>query len=192
MASIPKDLRYSFRMARGALGLTAVVLLSIALGVAANATVFSVFYGVLLAPSSYNSDRLVVLWESNNLKGIPRTAVAPATFRDWREGAHAFEDLELVAPGSPVTVTGCGLPERANIQYATPRLFTLLGLRPAVGRFFVEEELKSANPVLLSYGFWQRRFAGDLNITGQRITVNGELHSHRQTPDRTDGQFRSS
>jgi putative ABC transport system permease protein len=178
MASIPKDLRYSFRIATGAPGFTAVVLLSIALGVAANATVFSVIQGVLLAPSSYkDSDRLVVLWESNNLKGIPRTAVAPATFRDWREGAHAFEDLELVAPGSPVTVTACGLPERANIQYATPRLFTLLGLRPAVGRFFVEEELKSANPVLLSYGFWQRRFAGDLNATGRRITINGELHT---------------
>lgn len=178
MASIPKDLRYSFRIATGAPGFTAVVLLSIALGVAANATVFSVIQGVLLAPSSYkDSDRLVVVWESNNLKGIPRTAVAPATFRDWREGAHAFEDLELVAPGSPVTVTACGLPERANIQYATPSLFTLLGLRPAVGRFFVEEELKSANPVLLSYGFWQRRFAGDLNTTGRRITINGELHT---------------
>jgi putative ABC transport system permease protein len=56
-------------------------------------------------------------------------------------------------------------------------LFTLLGLRPAVGRFFVEEELKSAKPVLLSYGFWQRRFAGDLNATGRRITINGELHT---------------
>lgn len=176
MASIPKDLRYSFRIATGAPGFTAVVLLSIALGVAANATVFSVIKGVLLAPYK-DGDRLVVLWESNNLKGIPRAAVAPATFRDWREGAHAFEDLELVARGSPVTVTACELPERANIQYATPSLFTLLGLRPAVGRFFVEEELKSANPVLLSYGFWQHRFAGDVNTTGRRITINGELHT---------------
>jgi len=178
MTSIPKDLRYSFRMASGAPAFTAVVLLCIALGVAANATVFSVVYGVLIAPSVYkDSDRLVVLWESNHLKGIPRTAVAPATFRDWREGAHAFEDLELVAPGSPVTVTSCGLPERANIQYATPSLFTLLGLRPAIGRFFLEEELQSANPVVLSYGFWQRRFSRDLNITGQRITINGGLHT---------------
>jgi putative ABC transport system permease protein len=79
-------------------GFTAAVLLSIALGVAANATVFSVIYGVLLAPSTCkDSDRLVVLWESNNLKGLPRAAVAPATFRDWREGAHAFEGLEVAA-----------------------------------------------------------------------------------------------
>ncbi len=136
MASIAKDLRHIFRMASRAPGFTAVALLSIALGVAANATVFSVIYGVLLAPSIYkDSDRLVVLWESNNLKGMPRAAVAPATFRDWREGAHAFEGLELVAPGSPVTSSG--LPERANIQYATPSLFSLLGIRPAIGRFFL-------------------------------------------------------
>jgi putative ABC transport system permease protein len=137
-----------------------------------------VIYGVLLAPSTYkDSDRLVVLWESNNLKGLLRAAVAPATFRDWREGAHAFEGLEVVARGSPVTVTSSGLPERANIQCATPALFPLLGIRPAIGRFFLEEELKSANPVRLSYRFWQRRFSGDLNIPRQRITINGEPHT---------------
>jgi putative ABC transport system permease protein len=137
-----------------------------------------VIYGVLLAPSTYkDSDRLVVLWESNNLKGLLRAAVAPATFRDWREGAHAFEGLEVVARGSPVTVTSSGLPEWANIQCATPALFPLLGIRPAIGRFFLEEELKSANPVRLSYRFWQRRFSGDLNIPGQRITINGEPHT---------------
>lgn len=88
----------SFRMASGARGFMVVVLLSIALGIAANATVFSVVCGILLAPSVYKDvDQLVVLWESNNVKSIPRTAVDPATFRDWREAAHSFEDLVSLA-----------------------------------------------------------------------------------------------
>ena len=173
-----QDLHFGLRMLRKSPGFTAVALLSIALAMAANGTVFSVVYGVLLAPALYkDTERLVVLWESNNVKGVPRTAVAPATFRDWREGAHSFQGLEIVAPGSPVTVTGSGLPERANIQYATPSLFALLGIRPTIGRFFFENEVKAENPVLLSYGFWQRRFSADPNTIGQRITVDGEPHT---------------
>jgi len=76
-----------------------------------------------------------------------------------------------------VTVTGSGLPERANIQYATPGLSTLLGVQPAFGRFFIEEEISSTSPVVISYGFWQRRFAGDPNLTGQHMVINGSVHT---------------
>jgi hypothetical protein len=77
-----------------------------------------------------------------------------ATFRDWREGAHNFDDLEIVAPGSPVTVTGSGFPERANIQYATAGLFALLGIQPDIGRFFLEKEFKSEKPLAYLAGFF--------------------------------------
>ena len=63
--------------------------------------------------------------------------MAPATFRDWRESTRSFEQLELMTPGSPVTVTGSGFLERANIQYATPDLFKLLGIQPMLGRSFL-------------------------------------------------------
>jgi putative ABC transport system permease protein len=115
-------------------GFTIVVLLSLSLGIAATTTIFSVLYEVQLAPSLYkDTQRLVVLWESNTVKGLPETPVAPANFRDWMESSRSFEDMELVAPGSPVTVTGTELPERANIQYAAPGLFSLFGIQPAVG-----------------------------------------------------------
>lgn len=176
MGSLLKNLRHMLRMSMRKPGFTAAVLLSFGLGIAANTTIFSVVYGVLLQPPLYrDASRLVVLWESNKAERI--TPVAPATFRDWSENSHSFERLELVAPGSPVTVSGSGLPERANIQYATTGLFTLLGVQPMLGRYFIEEELSSANPVVLSYGFWQRRFAGDSNVTGQPLVINGGVHT---------------
>lgn len=174
MESLLKDLRYSIRPSRKHPALTILIAFSLSLGIAATTTIFSVVYGILLAPPLYkNTNRLVVLWESNSLKGLLRTPVAPATFRDWIEGAHSFDDMELVAPGSPVTVTGSELPERANIQYATPGLFPLLGIRPMLGRFFIPNETKSTNPIILSYGFWRRRFAGNPDVIGQQLTING-------------------
>jgi len=178
MENLLKDLRYSLRMAARKPGFTGVVLFSLALGIAGNTTIFSFIYGVLLAPPLYRDvERLAVLWESNKTKGITRSPVAPATFRDWSETSRSFERLELVAPGSPVTVTGSGLPERANIQYASPGLFALLGVRPALGRSFAEKEISSTKPVVLSYGFWLRRYAGDSNVTGQHVTVNGSAYT---------------
>ena len=178
MENLLKDLRYSLQMAARKPGFTGVVLFSLALGIAANTTIFSVIYGVLLAPPLYRDvDRLAVLWESNKAKGIMRSPVAPRTFRDWSETSRSFERLELVAPGSPVTVTGSGLPERVNIQYASPGLFQLLGVRPALGRSFAEKEISSTNPVVLSYGFWLRRYAGDSGVTGQRVTINGSAYT---------------
>lgn len=174
MGNLLKDLRYSFRIFKKAPAFAIVILLSLSLGIAATTTIFTVIYGVLLAPPLYkDTNRLVVLWESNQFKGLSRSPVAPATFRDWLESNHSLEDMELVAPGSPVTVTGSELPERANIQYATPGLFRLLGVQPALGRFFVTNEIKSANPVVLSYGFWSRHFAGNSDVAGRQVTING-------------------
>jgi putative ABC transport system permease protein len=174
MRDFLKDLRFSFRICTKNPGFTAVVLLSLSLGIAATTTIFSVIYEVLLAPSLYkDTHRLVVLWESNTVKGLPKTPVAPATFRDWRESSRSFEGMELVAPGSPVTVTGSELPERANIQYATPGLFSLLGIQPAAGQLFSTEQHKSVDSVVLGYGFWSRHFARNPNIIGRQVTVNG-------------------
>jgi len=172
------DLRFSIRMLRRNPGFTAVILLSLSLGVAATSTIFSAMYGVIVAPPLYrNARRLVVLWESNKTTGQLRTPVAPATFRDWLESAHSFDGLELVAAGSPVTVTGSGLPERANIQYATPGLFTLLGIQLASGRSFTEEEGRTGGAVVISYDFWSGHFARDPSAIGQPITVNGSAQT---------------
>lgn len=166
-----RDIRFAFRLLGTYPALAILAIVSLAVAIAANATIFSVVYTVLLAPPVFrDTSRLVVVWESNRTKGIPRTPVAPATFRDWKENARAFEGLELVAPGSPVTLTGAGLPERANIQYATAGLFRLLGVQPAAGRFFAASDETSANaPVLIGYGLWQRRYGGRLSVVDRKI-----------------------
>jgi putative ABC transport system permease protein len=168
-----RDLYFTLRIIRKNPAFAIVIFLSLSLGIAATTTIFSVIYAVLLAPPLYkDASRLVVLWESNPLKGMV-TPVAPATFRDWLERSHSFEGMELVAPGSPVTVTGSGLPERANIQYATPGLFPLLGIQPVMGRSFTADENKSVNPIILSYGFWSRHFGRNSDIIGRQVTING-------------------
>ena len=180
MSGVWRDIRFAFRLLLAAPGLAALAVVSLGVAIAANATIFSVIYTVLLAPPVFrDTSRLVVVWESNRAKGIPRTPVAPATFRDWKEnGTDAFEGLELVAPGSPVTITGAGLPERANIQYATPGLFRLLGVQPALGRFFAASDETNANaPVLIGYGLWQRRYGGRPSAVDQKIVVNQQVHT---------------
>jgi len=179
VGTLLQDFRFACKLFKATPGITILAVISLALAIAASTTIFSVIYTVLLAPPIFkNASRLVVIWESNPAKGILRTPVASATFRDWREGSHTLEGLELVAPGSPVTIAGSGFPERANLQYATPGLFQLLGVQPAVGRFFSEsDEASSTAPVLLSHGLWVRRYAQDASIVGQKIIVNGEVHT---------------
>ncbi|MFZ0590468.1 MAG: ABC transporter permease, partial [Bryobacteraceae bacterium] len=179
MGTVLEDRRFACRLFRASPGVAALAVVSLALAIAASTTIFSVIHTVLLAPPIFaNPSRLVVIWESNVKKGIARTPVAAATFRDWRENSRTLEDLELVAPGSPVTITGSGFPERANLQYATPRLFHVLGVRPAAGRFFPEsDEINAIAPVILSYGLWQRRYGGEPSIAGRKIVVNGELRT---------------
>jgi putative ABC transport system permease protein len=177
VAIFAQDLRYALRLFRISTGTVLIAILSLALGIGANTTIFSVVHAVLLAPLSYRDEnRLVVLWESNKVKGIARSAVAPATFYHWRSQTHSFEQLELIAPGSPVTVAG-GIPERVNIQYATPGLFPLLGITPIIGRSFMESDLKEGAPILVSFGYWRRRFAGASASVGEKIVVNGELRT---------------
>jgi putative ABC transport system permease protein len=179
MSTAWRDIRFAFRLLRAAPGLAILAVVSLGIAIAANTTIFSVVYTVLLAPPVFrDTSRLVVVWESNKVKGIARAPVAPATFRDWKENGSAFEGLELVAPGSPVTITGAGLPERANIQYATPGLFKLLGIEPALGRFFAASDETSANaPVLIGYGLWQRRYAGRRSALDRKIVVNQQVHT---------------
>jgi putative ABC transport system permease protein len=173
-----RDFRFACILLISAPGSAALAVLSLAISIAACTTIFSVIYTVLLSsPNFKDPNRLVVVWESNSAQGIAKSAVAPATFRDWRENSHALA-LELVAPGSPVTIAAPGLPERANLQYATPGLFKLLDVHPAFGRFFGDpEESNATAPLILSYGLWQRRFGGNPAAIGEKVVVNGEIHT---------------
>lgn len=176
-AMLYQDLLYAFRVLRAAPATALVAIASLAVGIGATTTIFSPVHAVLLASPDYKQpNRLVVVWESNPAKGITRTQVAPATFNIWRSQNRSFEQLELVAPGSPVTVTG-GIPERVNIQYFTAGLFPLLGVHPVIGHAPSESDLSQNDPLLVSYGYWQRRFGGVSVFLGQKIIVNGAAHT---------------
>jgi putative ABC transport system permease protein len=173
-----RDFWFACKLLISAPGSAALAVLPLALAIAACTTIFSVIYTVLLsAPNFTNPNGLVAVWESNPAQGITKSPVAPATFRDWRENSHSLA-LELVAPGSPVTIAAPGLPERANLQYATSGLFNLLGVHPVAGRFFGDpEESNATAAVILSYSLWLRRFRGNPAAIGEKVVVNGEVHT---------------
>jgi putative ABC transport system permease protein len=174
-----QDLRYGFRMLAKHPGFSAVAILSLALGVGANSTIFSVIQTVLLRPLPYQSpDQLVVIWETNPARGLSRSRTAISNLQDWREQSQAFQQMAQTNPGSPITVIADGIPERATCQYATPDLFPLLGVQAALGRTFQAEEVRQGTPVvLLSHAFWQRRFGSDPQIVGRTISFNSASYT---------------
>ena len=170
------DLRYSFRLLRKDPGFSVVAVLSLALGIAATTTIFSVVYAGLLRSLPYREpNRLVMLSGVNQARGFEATATTSDVV-DWRAGNHVFEQIEMFLPGSnPVTITAPGLPERVKYQYVTEGLFPMLGTQPVLGRVFTPDDRERG--IVISFGYWQRRFQGDPAALGQKLTIGGEAYS---------------
>jgi predicted permease len=174
LAELRHDLRYAVRGLRASPGFTAVALLTLAMGIGASTTIFSVANAVLLRPFPYHEpERIVRLYETN-----PTTetfAVSEPDYLDWRERVRGLSQLAAFA-GQNVSLLGDGDPEELAAMAATPSLFPLLGVRPLLGRVFREEEAKPAAParvVLLSYAFWQTRFGSDPRVLGRTLNLSG-------------------
>jgi putative ABC transport system permease protein len=170
-----QDLRYSARMLRKSPGFTAVAALTLALGIGANTAIFSVVNAVLLRPYPYkDADRLVWLWETK-LPEVPGTNPSPANFLDWQKQNTVFEQLEAVNVRDFNLVGGAN-PERIRGMVITHGLFSLLGVRPQIGRdFFPDEDQPGhSNVAILSHELWQRRFGGDPNILNQSILLDDQ------------------
>jgi putative ABC transport system permease protein len=176
MQTLWQDLHYGARVLLKNPGFTAIAIITLALGIGANAAIFSVVNAVLLQPLPYlEPERLVLLW--GNFRRDNSTAhINPLDFLDYREQNRTFEQLAAFAPDiNDVALTGSGEPERLWGDAVAANFFDLLGVKPALGRTFVpEEEETDRNPeVILSYGLWQRRFGGDPSIIGRAITLDG-------------------
>src|SRR5271163_2953793 len=165
------DLRYSFRLLLKDPGFTVVAVLSLALGIAATTTIFSVVYAGLLRALPYREpNRLVMILGSS-----PKMVAAATTsdVLDWRAANHVFEQIEMYLPGSnPVTITAPGLPERVKYQYVTQGFFSLLGTQPVLGRVFTPDEQERG--IVISYGYWQRRFQGNREALGTEMAIGGD------------------
>jgi putative ABC transport system permease protein len=169
-----QDVRYGLRTFRKKPGFTAVAVLTLALGIGANAAIFSVVNGVLLKSLPFpDPERLVAL--NGTTESGRSTAVAFPDYLDWRAGQNVFEEMAARLPAGGV-LTGDGEPERVTGRLVTASFFRTLGIRPAAGRFFTEEEDRPGGGrlIVLSHDLWQRRYGGDPEVVGRAVLFNGE------------------
>jgi predicted permease len=155
---------------------TAITLLTLAVGIGANTAIFSVVNGIVLKPLPYpDAGRLVGLWETAPGVNLKEIDASPATYFTFREESRAFEDSAAWRSDSD-SVTGIGQPEQVPAANVTDGALPLLGARPALGRLFTRQDDLPGSPktVILSYGYWQRRFGGDPKVIGSRLMVDSE------------------
>jgi putative ABC transport system permease protein len=171
--TILQDIRYGLRGIRRSPSFSAVVILTLALGIGANTAIFSVVYSVLLRPLPYpNGERLVRLGESNaRASGI---AVTWVNFQHWRAESTAFEDMAAVT-GADFTLTGRGDAVLTHARLVTSDFFGLTGMTPALGRLFTDADDKpgAAPTVVVTADFWQTRLGGDSNVVGESLELDG-------------------
>ena len=169
-----QDLRYAARTLRRSLGFTVVVLVALALGIGATTTIFTVVKSVLLERLPFpNPDRLVSLREITP-RGHLNPAVQTQNFLDWRSRSRSFEQVAAFQR-IPINLVAEGDAEQVEGLLVSSDFFPLLGVQPLLGRWLTAEDDRPGATirVILSFGYWQRRFGGDTLITSRRLTVSG-------------------
>jgi putative ABC transport system permease protein len=175
MQSFWQDLRYGARMLWKTPGFTLIAMLTLGLGIGANTAIFSIVNGLLLNPLPYrDAGRLAIIWTHSPGANVAQDWPSPGQFTALKSENGVFEQLAL-AQGSNVIITGDGEPERLGAVRASSAVFSLLGAQAAMGRVFTPEEdtPDKTLTVILSHGFWRRRFGGDTNALGRKLTING-------------------
>jgi len=155
---------------------TAITLITLAVGIGANTAIFSVLNGVLLKPLPYpNPDQLVGVWETAPGLGWTDANASPSTYFTFREENRTFQDTGIWRTDSD-SVTGTGEPELVESLMVTDGTLPILGIQPIRGRWFSQKDDLPGSPgtVMLTYGYWQRKFGGDSSVLGRRIIIDGE------------------
>jgi predicted permease len=174
METIWNDFKYGWRMLRRSPGFTLVAVLTLAIGIGANTAIFSVINTVLLHPLPFpDSQRIVLIWETDANRNVDRGIASPAEFLDWRDMNHSFQELSAWRIWY-YNLTGAGEPEQVWGVHTSGNFFRLLGITPILGRDFVADEETPGHEqvVLLSYGLWQHRFGGDPSILGKSVQID--------------------
>ena len=174
MAILVQDLRYAIRILTKNPAFSVVVALTLALGIGANTTMFTVVNGVLLKPLPYpEPDRLLMLFERQLSDGTLGT-VAPSNFFDWRNQSHSFDKMAAIDPYPDFILSGAGEPHRLAGAAVSSDFFPLLGVRMAIGRSFLAEEDRPGQNqvVILSYSTWLRNFGARPDVVGRQVRLN--------------------
>ncbi len=175
MQTLWQDLRYGVRMLLKKPGFALIAVFTLALGIGANTTIFSVINAVLLRPLPYDQpDRVVMLWESDPHRNIEQEMVSPLNYKQWREQSQSFENIGYWTGTGEFNLVNAEGVEKARCAYVSSGVFAALRGRPHLGRGFQsdEDKEKGERSALLSYDYWQWRFAADPNVVGRTITVD--------------------
>jgi len=179
METLLQDIKYGIRGLIKRPSFTIVAVVTLALGIGANAAIFSVVNTVLLKPLRFRDpERLVMVWEEASFAGFPQNTPAPANYVDWKTQAKSFEDIAATA-GTSFNLTGGGDPERVEARAVTANFFPLLGVDPVLGRTFLPEEDQpgGSKVAVISYSLWQTRFGGQRSLLNSDIQLNGEKYT---------------
>ena len=175
MSSLWNDIRYASRMMRRAPLFTGSVVLTVALAIAANTTIFSIVSAVLLHPFPFREpNRLMQVAEKNDKLNLKTFSASVLNFLSWREQARSFDSMAAVAFGN-YTLSGTGEPEQLTGNRISPALTRVLGVAPLAGRAFTDDEEQPgvAPVVMIGEGLWKRRFGSDAGLVGRTIILNG-------------------
>jgi putative ABC transport system permease protein len=171
------DFRHAFRVLAKSPGFTLVAMLTLALGIGANAAIFSVVNGVLLQGLPYpHADRLVFL--SEHTEQVPNMSISYPNLQDWERQNTVFDPLGALQPTGFV-LTGAGRPEQLRGMNASAGFLPALGVRPILGRLFdkTDDRPDAARVALLSYSLWQRRFGGDPGVVGRALNLDEQSYT---------------
>jgi hypothetical protein len=179
--SLYRDVTYALRGLTRSPGFAIAAVLTLALGLGAATTIFSVVNGVLMRPLPYSSPgRLVNIWVDFGVGGQSLPAVSTADFLDYKTQATLFQDFAAASGGGTIGATGIltggsEAPEKVDVSPVTSNFFPLLGVKPILGRQFTKEEEAFRGPrvVMLSYELWQRRYGSDSTLVGRTIELDG-------------------
>ena len=174
-----QDLRYAFRTLRKNPGFAAVAVLTLALGIGANTAIFSIVNAVLLRSLPFpHSNRIVGLYQTLSRAHVFRNGVSYPNFVDWHEQTHSFQEMGAFH-ASDITLTGAGDPEQIPGAVVTAGLFSVLGVRPIVGRLLLpaDDQPSAAPVVLISERLWRRRFGAAPDLVGKTITLDKQVFS---------------
>jgi putative ABC transport system permease protein len=168
--TLSQDVRYTLRTLYHHSGFTSAAVITLALGIGANAALFSLIDPVLLRPLPFrDAGRLVMLWERS--PDSARETVAPLNFLDWTAQSHSFASMAAVAPDFATVSDADGNAERFPAQLVTPSFFDVLEVKAIAGRTFVQDDGESRTGIIVSERVWKTRYGADPKFVGQSITI---------------------
>ena len=177
MTTLAQDLHYAIRMLRKSSGFAAIAVLTLALGIGANTTLFSVVNGVLLNPLPYpHSGQLVTVYAKT--PGVDQGPVVYLNFLDWQRDARTFQSMAIYR-NQDYNVTGTAEAERLSGYMISAGFFSTLGVQPVLGRAFRpdDDQVGAAPVVILGGGLWRRKFGSSPEVIGKSLTLNGKSYT---------------